>query len=103
SGTTGTSTGVRGIRLGKGDELISISILRHMETTQAEREAYLKLARAVAGEETAPLPEDEAETPDEAEENGEPSEEASAEAVEQGEIMLSQERYVEMSEAEQTI
>jgi DNA gyrase subunit A len=37
-----TSTGVRGIRLLGDDEVISMSILRRVGTTQEEREAYLK-------------------------------------------------------------
>jgi DNA gyrase subunit A len=37
-----TSTGVRGIRLIGDDEVISMSILRRVGTTQEEREAYLK-------------------------------------------------------------
>jgi DNA gyrase subunit A len=37
-----SSTGVRGIRLKDGDEVISMSILRRVGTTQEEREAYLK-------------------------------------------------------------
>jgi DNA gyrase subunit A len=41
------STGVRGIRLEKGDEVISMAILRHVEATPGEREAYLKQALAV--------------------------------------------------------
>ena len=37
-----TATGVRGVRLLKGDEVISMSILRRAGTTPEEREAYLK-------------------------------------------------------------
>jgi DNA gyrase subunit A len=37
-----TSTGVRGIRLQAGDEVISMSILRRVGTSQEEREAYLR-------------------------------------------------------------
>jgi len=39
-----TSTGVRGVRLQPGDEVISMSILHRMGTTQEEREAYLRFA-----------------------------------------------------------
>src|SRR5574338_704172 len=39
-----TSTGVRGIRLLEGDEVISMSILHRVGTTQEEREAYLRFA-----------------------------------------------------------
>ncbi len=50
-----TSTGVRGIRLGDGDRVISMSILRHSDATAAERRAYLKQVNALRqaeGEET---------------------------------------------------
>ena len=76
------STGVRGIRLAEGDLVISMSILRHVEATTDERVAYLKIARAVAGEEA---------------ENGSTEEEPVAE------LSLSQERYAEMGAAEQFI
>jgi DNA gyrase subunit A len=39
-----TSTGVRGIRLAAGDQVISMSILRRVGTSQEEREAYLRFA-----------------------------------------------------------
>ena len=42
-----TSTGVRGIRLGKGDEVISMSVLRHTEADMEKRYAYLKMAKAL--------------------------------------------------------
>ena len=41
------STGVRGIRLEEGDEVISMAILRHVEATPGERAAYIKQALAV--------------------------------------------------------
>ena len=40
------STGVRGIRLGKGDEVISMSILRHVEADAATRDEYLQAVGA---------------------------------------------------------
>ncbi|MCA1458555.1 DNA gyrase subunit A [Bradyrhizobium sp. BRP22] len=80
-----TSMGVRGISLAEGDKLISLAILRHVETTSDERTAYLKMRRAVAGEVAAEEP---VET--EAEETT-------------GAIQLSQERYVEMSAQEQVV
>ncbi len=76
------STGVRGIRLECGDKVISMSILRHVEATADERAAFLKMSRAVAGEDV---------------EQGAPDEEAAAETT------LSQERYIEMGAAEQVI
>jgi DNA gyrase subunit A len=39
-----TSMGVRGVRLQPGDEVISMSILHRVGTTQEEREAYLRFA-----------------------------------------------------------
>jgi DNA gyrase subunit A len=81
-----TSMGVRGIALAEGDKVISLSILRHVDASAEERVAYLKRASAVRrGIE------------------GEP-EEAAADAEEAtGAIELGEQRYVEMSEAEQFI
>jgi DNA gyrase subunit A len=80
-----TSMGVRGIALAEGDKLISLSILRHVETTSDERSAYLKMRRAVAGEAAA--------------EEGTEAEGDEASAA----IQLSQERYAEMSALEQVV
>jgi DNA gyrase subunit A len=77
------STGVRGIRLADGDEVVSMAVIRHFEATPEERAAYLKMRRAVAG-----APEEEAE-PEEGEEE-----------VASDSFVLGQPRYVEMSEAE---
>ncbi len=41
------STGVRGVRLGEGDEVISMTILHHVDADPAERTAYLKQAGAI--------------------------------------------------------
>ncbi|MBR1127779.1 DNA gyrase subunit A [Bradyrhizobium iriomotense] len=81
-----TSMGVRGIALGEGDKVISLAILRHVETTSDERSAYLKMRRAVAGEAAS----EEAAVDAEAEETS-------------GSFQLPQERYVEMSAAEQVV
>jgi DNA gyrase subunit A len=75
-----TSMGVRGINLDQDDKLISLSILRHVETSPAERSSYFKMRQAVTG--------DDAEV--EEEENI-------------GEDNLSPERYAEMSANEQFI
>jgi DNA gyrase subunit A len=85
-----TSMGVRGINLGSdkeglGDKLISQSILRHVEVSAEERTAYLKRANAVRRG-----------TSGESEENGD-GEEVS------GAIELGQQRYVELSAAEQFV
>ena len=45
------SNGVRGIRLGAGDEVISLSVLRHVEASMDERVAYLKTRRRSQTEE----------------------------------------------------
>jgi DNA gyrase subunit A len=50
------SSGVRGIRLQNGDEVISLSVLRHVEATADERAAYLRYAasqRRIGEEEAA--------------------------------------------------
>jgi DNA gyrase subunit A len=80
-----TSMGVRGIALAKGDKLISLAILRHVEATSDERNAYLKMRRAVVGEGAA-------------EETAEAESEETSSA-----IQLSPERYVEMSAQEQVV
>jgi DNA gyrase subunit A len=53
------STGVRGIKLAAGDELVSLSLLYHSDASTAEARAYLKQAnaarRAASGEEEAPV------------------------------------------------
>jgi len=80
-----TSMGVRGIALDNDDKLISMSILRHVGATSEERAAYLKRANAVrrggGGEEEAAV-------------DGE-------EAV--AAIELGEQRYVELSAAEQFV
>ena len=76
------STGVRGIRLSGDDCVVSMSVIRHSEATPEERVAYLKMRRAIAG------------LTDEA---GDSDEEAVAD------MALSQERYAEMSAAENLI
>jgi len=80
------STGVRGIKLAKGDKVISMSILHHFEATPAERTEYLKLRRAIAGE---------------GEE--EPEVEIDLEDVVEGPVELDSERYAQMSASEQFI
>ncbi|HQU69376.1 MAG TPA: DNA gyrase subunit A [Albidovulum sp.] len=76
------STGVRGVRLAKGDSVVSMSVIRHFEATAEERAAYLRQRRLMAGV-----------TEDEADEEEEP--------VAEGQ--LSTERYAEMSAAEDLI
>ena len=57
------SAGVRGIKLGKDDEVMSLSVLRHVEATPDERAAYLKYTsaqRRIGDEETETSDNDEA-------------------------------------------
>jgi DNA gyrase subunit A len=85
-----TSMGVRGINLENGDKVISLSILRHVDATSEERAAYLKRASAVRrglSDETAEEPAD-----------AEPDLEEAAGAIELGD-----QRYVELSAAEQFV
>ena len=47
------STGVRGIKLANEDEVMSLSVLRHVEASVEERAAYLKQRNNAADDETA--------------------------------------------------
>ncbi|MGD2134465.1 MAG: DNA gyrase C-terminal beta-propeller domain-containing protein, partial [Maricaulaceae bacterium] len=79
-----TSTGVRGIRLDKDDEVISMAVLRHLDVESAEARAYLKHATAMrraAGEDGEDL--------------------ADAGAEDEADAALSPERIAEMGAAEQ--
>ncbi|MBL6458003.1 DNA gyrase subunit A [Belnapia sp. T6] len=90
------SSGVRGIRLGKDDEVIALSVLRHVEATPAEREAAIRNAaqrrRAIGavGEEVE-APPSAATAAEEGEEEG------------VAEITLSPDRARELEEAEEII
>jgi DNA gyrase subunit A len=56
-----TSTGVRGVKLENASKVVSMAILRHVETTTEEARAYLKHASAMrraAGEDDADEPEE---------------------------------------------
>jgi len=79
-----TSMGVRGIALQENDKVISLAILRHMDVDAEERAAYLRRANAVrrGGAEEEP---------------GSDNEDAG------GAIELGEQRYVEMSAAEQFV
>jgi DNA gyrase subunit A len=76
------STGVRGIKLEDGDHVISMAIIRHVDATAEERMAFIKMSRAVAGEEAEQEQGDEETVAD------------------QG---LSQEKYAAMGAAEEVI
>ena len=76
------STGVRGVKLEGNDHVISMAIIRHVDATAEERLAFIKMSRAVAGEEAEPDASDEEDVAD---------------------AGLSQERYAAMGAAEQVI
>jgi DNA gyrase subunit A len=86
-----TSMGVRGIALDKDDKVISMSILRHVDATSDERAAYLKRASAIrrgTGAEVESAPSEVEEAP---------------ESADSANIELGEQRYVELSEAEQFV
>jgi len=76
------SVGVRGIKLSGADKVVSMSIIRHFNASSEERVAYLKMRRAMAG-----LTDEDAGDEDDA--VADPN--------------FSQDRYVEMSAAENLI
>jgi DNA gyrase subunit A len=85
------STGVRGIRLTEGNEVISMAILRSVDATPDERAAYLKQSRAALramGEEA-----EDADAPVDADEGEE----------DVADTQLTPERYAELGAAEETI
>jgi DNA gyrase subunit A len=77
-----SSDGVRGIRLEDDDKVISMAILRHVDATPEERQAFIKMSRAVSGEDQTEV-QDEEETVETA--------------------SLNQERYAALGAAEQVI
>ncbi|MCA0994328.1 DNA gyrase subunit A [Alloyangia pacifica] len=77
------STGVRGVKLNNGDEVVSMSVIRHFDATSDERASYLKMRRAMAG------------IADEAE--------ASEDEEGNADSLLPAERYAEMSAVENLI
>ncbi|MDP3495437.1 MAG: DNA gyrase subunit A [Hyphomonadaceae bacterium] len=92
-----TSTGVRGIRLGAGDALIAMSVLGQIDVTPAEGRAYLKRANAARRAEGEEIPE-------EIEEDITPEgDDATVSAEANGEVELSEERFVQLQQAEQFI
>ena len=91
-----TSTGVRGIRLGAGDELIGMSVLRHVGVTSPEARAYMKHATALR---RAPGEGEDEAVEDVADDDS--SEETAGEG--EGEAALTPERIAELQAAEQFI
>jgi len=85
------STGVRGITLGEGEKVISMSILRHFDASPAERGTFLKQYGANRRARTGDAVEtDVPSVADEAEEEG-------------GDVALSVERYAEMDASQQFV
>ena len=86
------SAGVRGVKLGTGDEVISLSVLQHVDATPHERAAYLRRAaarRRSQGEEVDASVEADAEAEDATtDETGEVREERLQEMEEREELLL---------------
>jgi DNA gyrase subunit A len=85
--------GVKLINLAEGDKLISLSILRHVDASADERAAYLKRASAVRRGLNG----------GEADETPPPDAEEAQEGAVNDAIELGEQRYVEMSAAEQFV
>jgi DNA gyrase subunit A len=85
------STGVRGIDLAKGDEVISLSVLGHVAFNAEERDAYLRWAKAKRGGD------------DEAENGDMPADEAEAGGEAAPAVQLSPQRLAEFEAAEEFI
>jgi len=102
------SSGVRGIKLLGKDAVISLSVLRHVDAKNEEREAYLRIANAKrrangnGDEEAATSPESasaDGVTPDSAEQES-PAPDSEEPAAE---VALSPERLVELEAAEEML
>ena len=85
-----SSTGVRGVNLGKDDAVISMAVLRHVDASPAERLAYLRHAadmRRASGDE----------------DGGEEAVLDEEEMADGGDAALAPERYAELGAAEQFV
>ncbi|MBS0980843.1 DNA gyrase subunit A [Acetobacter thailandicus] len=91
------SSGVRGIKLGKNDRVISLSVLNHVEASVEERSAYLRMANAKRRAENAAELTDE-EDADLVVQDKEEEEEGS-----QSLNLLTPERFSELEEAEEIL
>ena len=85
------STGVRGVRLAEGDEVIAMAILDHVAASPAERAAYLKQASALRRADD----EDDGEVVTVAE--------ADSDDAAEGEVTLSAEKFAELQNKEQFV
>ena len=81
------STGVRGIKLAAGDEVMSLSVLRHVEASVEERAAYLKQRR----------------TEDETDSSPESSGESDSDEAPVSDVALADERIKILQEAEELL
>jgi DNA gyrase subunit A len=82
------STGVRGIKLAEGDEVVSLSLLHHSDASSAEARSYLKQSAAARRAATGEEPADD--VADDADDGGE-------------EAALTPERYAELGAKEQFV
>src|SRR5262249_1999605 len=88
------STGVRGVKLAEGAEVVSVTLLGHVDATAAELRAYLRQASAARKAQ--------------GESQGEDAETAAEEPADEGddgteEAVLSPERYAELGAREQFV
>jgi len=96
-----TSTGVRGIKLGPGDELIAMSVLGKTDASPAETRAYLRRANALRRAEGEDVTEEAEEEVDAAGDGEEPAPAANGDSG--GEVELSEDRFNALQAAEQFI
>ncbi len=76
------STGVRGMKLAEGDEIVSMCVLHNVERTMEEARAYLKMRRQMAGDDESGPSDDDGDVADTA---------------------ISQDRYIELGAQEEFI
>ena len=88
--TSRMSLGVRGMSLSPGDEVISMSLMAHVDATPGERTAYLRRASAMRRKEDP-------DEPQEKEEKEEKEEES------ESEVKLNDKRYQELRKAEEFV
>lgn len=87
------STGVRGMKLAAGDDIIAMAILRHLDVEPAEARAYLKLATILRR----------ATSSDEMIDDGETEADIDVAEGEEGVVTLSPERFAELGAYEQFV
>lgn len=92
------SSGVRGIRLGEGDEVNSLCVLNHVEATVEERASYLRLANARRRAELAA-----SQGGEDADEAANDSPDASDEEAVPADSVIDPERFAELELAEEIL